>query len=228
MGCVALRNTNHWMRGGSYGLQAAEAGCAGACWTNTTPNLPAWGAKACKVGNNPLVLAVPNGDRPVLLDMAMSQFSYGKMEDYRSRGQELPVEGGFDANGKATRDPGAVLDSGRPLPIGYWKGSGLSFLLDLFAALLSGGSGTAEVGRREAEYGLSQVFIAFDLAKAPGGEGARRAVEAAIEDFHRAAPDREGGRVYYPGERMLETREDNLRRGIPLDEGLWAEVLARA
>jgi LDH2 family malate/lactate/ureidoglycolate dehydrogenase len=26
MGCVALANTNHWMRGGSYGWQAADAG----------------------------------------------------------------------------------------------------------------------------------------------------------------------------------------------------------
>ena len=27
MGLVALRNTNHWMRGGTYGKQAADAGC---------------------------------------------------------------------------------------------------------------------------------------------------------------------------------------------------------
>src|ERR1044072_6450852 len=26
VGCVALKNTNHWMRGGSYGWQAADAG----------------------------------------------------------------------------------------------------------------------------------------------------------------------------------------------------------
>ena len=35
MGCVALANTNHWMRGGTYGWQAAEAGAIGICWTNT-------------------------------------------------------------------------------------------------------------------------------------------------------------------------------------------------
>ena len=36
MGCIGLRNTNHWMRAGAYGLQAADAGCIGMCWTNTT------------------------------------------------------------------------------------------------------------------------------------------------------------------------------------------------
>ena len=35
IGCVALRNTNHWQRGGAYGLQAADAGMIGICWTNT-------------------------------------------------------------------------------------------------------------------------------------------------------------------------------------------------
>lgn len=44
IGMVAMSNTNHWMRGGAYGWQAAEAGCIGICWTNTCPNMPAWGA----------------------------------------------------------------------------------------------------------------------------------------------------------------------------------------
>jgi 3-dehydro-L-gulonate 2-dehydrogenase len=226
MGCVALRNTNHWMRGGSYGIQAVEAGCIGICWTNTLPNLPSWGAKTCNVGNNPLILAVPNGDSPAILDMAMSQFSYGKMEQSRAKGELLPVEGGFDKGGGATRDPGAILESGRPLPIGYWKGSGLSFLLDLVASLLSGGSSVAQIGDREAEYGLSQVFIAFDLEKAPDQDSTRSFVEEAIDYFHRATPDREGGKILYPGERMKMTREENLKIGIPVEEELWKEVLA--
>ncbi len=43
LGCVALANTNHWMRGGQYGLRMADAGFAALNWTNTTANLPAWG-----------------------------------------------------------------------------------------------------------------------------------------------------------------------------------------
>jgi 3-dehydro-L-gulonate 2-dehydrogenase len=224
MGCVALRNTNHWMRGGSYGLQAAEAGCVGICWTNTLPNLPSWGAKTCNVGNNPLILAVPKESGPLLLDMAMSQFSYGKMEAAEARGEMLPVDGGFDMEGNLTKDPGAVLESGRPLPIGYWKGSGLSLLLDLTAALLSGGASTARIGEQEAEYGLSQVFIAFDLEKASGAESIRGAVEEAVDAFHRASPDRENGRVFYPGERMRLIRGENLKKGIPVDERIWEDV----
>jgi 3-dehydro-L-gulonate 2-dehydrogenase len=228
IGCVALSNTNHWMRGGSYGIQAAEAGCIGICWTNTLLNLPSWGSKTPNVGNNPLILAVPNGDCHVVLDMAMSQFSYGRMETAKAKGEALPVEGGFDLNGRLTRDPGEILESGRPLPIGFWKGSGLAFLLDLLASLLSGGSSSYRISEREAEYGVSQVFVAFDLEKAANGDSIRRAVAQAIEDFHKAVPDREGGRVFYPGERMKMTREDNLKNGIPVDEKIWKDVLALA
>lgn len=73
IGCVALRNTNHWMRAGSYGLQAARAGCVGICFTNTCPLLPPWGSAEARIGNNPLCVAIPRGDsqEPLLLDMAM-------------------------------------------------------------------------------------------------------------------------------------------------------------
>ena len=43
IGLVALRNTNHWMRGATYGLRACEQGMAAICWTNTVPNMPTWG-----------------------------------------------------------------------------------------------------------------------------------------------------------------------------------------
>ena len=81
VGVVALGNNNHWLRGGSYGWQAANAGCIGICWSNTTPNMPAWGGKDIKIGNNPLVLSVPRSSgQHMVVDCALSQFSYGKLE----------------------------------------------------------------------------------------------------------------------------------------------------
>ena len=72
LGCVALRNTNHWMRGGTYGWQAAEAGCIGICWTNAYPSMPPWGAAERRLGNNPLVLAVPHEAGHVVVDFAQT------------------------------------------------------------------------------------------------------------------------------------------------------------
>jgi 3-dehydro-L-gulonate 2-dehydrogenase len=223
MGCAALRNTNHWMRAGNYGLQAAEAGCIGLCWTNTVALMPPWGARAPRLGNNPMVIALPGPDGPVLLDMAMTQFSQGKLLAYHSRGETLPVEGGFDRDGRPTRDPAAVLDSRRPMPIGYWKGSGLALMLDMVAALLSGGQATHEISRPEHETRVSQLFIAFDLRRlAP--ETAQRTVREVLESLHSAEPAEGAERPTYPGERMLRTRRESLERGVPVDPAAWQRL----
>lgn len=149
LGAVALANTNHWMRGGSYGWLAAESGLFAICWTNTLANLPAWGAASPTLGNNPLVVAIPRPDGAhVVLDMAVSQFSYGTIAAYAARGEQLPVPGGYDAAGNLSTDPADIEASQRALPIGYWKGSGLSLVLDLLAAMLSGGLATHQIPRR--------------------------------------------------------------------------------
>src|ERR1700730_10695435 len=163
IGGVALGNTNHWMRGGSYGWQAAEQGLFAICWTNTLANLPAWGAKTPHLGHNPLIIAVTRPGGHVVLDMAASQFSYGTLAAYSKRGQPLPVDGGFDTEGRLTKDAGAIEASQRALPIGYWKGSGLSLVLDMLAAMLSGGLATHQIPRDPTrESGISQIFLAID------------------------------------------------------------------
>jgi 3-dehydro-L-gulonate 2-dehydrogenase len=227
VGCVALSNTNHWMRGGSYGWQAAEAGLIGICWTNTMPNLPPWGGVEPVIGNNPLVIAVPRTAGHVVLDMAMSQFSYGALEAYRNRGELLPIEGGFDAEGNLTRDPGSIEQSRRLLPAGYWKGSGLSVVLDMMAAMMSLGRATLQIAPdplREA--GLSQMFVAMNpeaFGPAPEATVIADAIVASLEGCSAAAHH---AKVRYPGEQTLRIRAENARLGLPVEPAVWAEILA--
>ena len=226
LGCVALANTNHWMRGGSYGWQAAEAGVIGICWTNTMPNLPPWGAVEPRLGNNPLVIAVPRPDGHVVLDMAMSQFSYGTLESFRRRGEQLPVVGGFDVNGEVTRDPGAIEASARPLPIGYWKGSGLALMLDLLAALMAGGNATHQITSDSLkETGLSQMFLAFNPSLIDQASDNARVVDQIVEYVQGAEASSEA-KVRYPGERTLQIRKQNLAEGIPVEPQVWQAILA--
>ena len=225
LGCVALKNTNHWMRAGTYGLQAADAGCVGICWTNTTRLMPPWGSAERRLGNNPLVVAVPRDNGHILLDMAMSQFANGKLQIYRDRSEDLPVEGGYDREGQPTTDAGAILDSQRPLPIGYWKGSGLAFVLDLIATLLSGGQSTQDISRCKDEARVSQVFIALDVQSVAGEQILQQSVDASVDDLHEAAPLEDCSPVTYPGERMLKIRQENLRLGVLVDSLFWHQVL---
>jgi 3-dehydro-L-gulonate 2-dehydrogenase len=224
---VALRNTNHWMRGGSYGWQAAEAGMIGLCWTNTNQNLPPWGAREPRIGNNPIVVAVPRRGGHVVLDMAMSQFSYGALGSYRSRGERLPVPGGFDAEGRLSDDPAAIEDAQRPLPIGYWKGAGLSILLDLVAASLAAGAATHVISRDPLEEcDLSQIFIAFDVAGLTDPAETDRLLDAVVAHLHASEPVTPGRPVRYPGEATLAKRTENRALGIPVDPAVWDHVRA--
>lgn len=224
VGIVALRNTNHWMRPGNYGIQAVNNDCIGILWTNTVPNMPAWGGKEAKLGNNPAVFAVPYKDTPVLVDVAMSMFSYGKLEKYKREGVECPVDGGIDKNGNITRDPAAILETHQVLPIGYWKGSGLSLVLDLIASCLAGGTFTRGIGELPYETELSQLFIAFSLSNFPDRARLEDEIGKTLADLDASTPVKEGNSVHYPGEGMKKTREESMRIGVFADDTLWTKV----
>jgi len=223
IGCVALANTNHWMRGGTYGWRAAQKGFVFIGWTNTLANMPPWGAVNSKLGNNPLVIAVPYQQQAIVLDMAMSQYSFGALEFYELKNQQLPVAGGFSTEGKLTTDPGEIQKSQRILPIGYWKGAGLSLLLDILATILSGGDSVADISKKSAESGLSQVFIAIDLSKLGNFKTISVALQQIIDDYHTSVPDG-SSKVLYPGERVLAVREENSSKGIPVLLNVWNEI----
>lgn len=230
LGGVALANTNHWMRGGSYGWLAADAGVFAICWTNTLPNLPAWGASSPTLGNNPLVLAVPRpAGAHVVLDMAMSQFSYGALAAYSARGAQLPVPGGYDLSGELTRDPAAIEASKRALGIGYWKGSGLSLMLDMLAAMLSGGRSSHEIPQVPTrESGVSQIFLAVDPSSFAARADLDRIADGILDSLRAATPIDPAKPARYPGEQTLHLRQENLRLGVPVNPEIWAKLQALA
>lgn len=220
IGLVVLKNTNHWMRGGTYGWQAAEKGCIGICTTNTIANMPPWGGKEPRLGNNPLVISVPHPDGHVVLDMAVSQFSYGALHEYKLDGKKLPVAGGYDEQGRLSNDPSSIYKSQRALPIGFWKGSGLSLVLDAMLTALSGGRSVKAITEGGVETGISQLFIAIyqqDLHE--------DLIREIIAYTKSSAPAENGGRISFPGENTLRTRQENLRYGIPVNEKIWNDIL---
>lgn len=222
IGCVAVKNTNHWMRGGTYGWQAAEAGYIGICFTNTIANLPPWGGLDPRLGNNPLIIAVPRENGHVVLDMAISQYSVGKLKQYESKGEQLPLPGGYDNAGNLSTDATAILQSERLLPVGFWKGSGLSLVLDLLATVLSGGKSTAEITKSGNEAGISQVFICI---KPNSDQQTASLIEEIIAYTKTSTPEHDGGLIAYPGENTLLTRKRNLKEGVLVDEKIWNKVL---
>ena len=226
LGLVALNNTTHWMRGGAFGWQAANKGFISICWTNTESCMPAWGGTSGAIGNNPFVMSIPRKEGHIVLDMAMSQYSYGKLWLTKSKNEKLPYPGGFDVNGNLSDDPGAIEATRRVLPIGFWKGSGFAIMLDLISSLLSGGLSTAAIDK----HGMGscgsccQVFIAINPLMINSQEFIDKVLQETVEQIKastRVHPDKP---LSYPGENSLKTRIDHLANGIIVDELVWAKV----
>jgi 3-dehydro-L-gulonate 2-dehydrogenase len=105
------------------------------------------------------------------------------------------------------------------LPIGMWKGSGLSLMLDIVLTALSGGKSTKEITVAGKEAGVSQTFIAIyqpDLHQS--------LIEQIIAFTKTSAADENGGKIWYPGEKTLITRNKNTAEGIPVNEEIWNAV----
>ncbi|SKC82021.1 3-dehydro-L-gulonate 2-dehydrogenase [Maledivibacter halophilus] len=230
IGMVGLKNTTHWMRGGTYGLHAANRGYIAIMWTNTESCMPPWGGKECKLGNNPFVMAVPgvNGKPAIELDMAISQYSYGKLQVTRLAGQKLPFPGGFDKDGNVTDDPGAIEESMRIMPIGYWKGSSFSFMLDILGSVLTDGIGAPDLDKKGKGScgGASQVMIIIDPKKITDEKDMATTIEKAVEHIKSSELSENSTGIFTPGEDFVKFREEHDAKGIFVDDSVWEEIKA--
>ena len=221
IGCVTVKNTNHWMRGGTYGWMAADAQTIGICTTNTIANMPAWGGIEPRLGNNPMVIAIPRtGGQHIVLDMAMSQFSYGKLQEYELNKKLLPVAGGYDSNGILTTDASAIYLSKRTLPVGFWKGSGLSMVLDVLVTSLSGGRSVAAISENGKEYGLSQFFLCLNADHI-----SESAIDEIISYTKSHAASSLMNEIRYPGESTYAIRQRSLTEGVEVNDTIWQQIL---
>lgn len=186
--------------------------------------MPAWGAIDAKLGNNPLVFGVPYQQEAIVLDMSMSQYSFGAMELAMLNDKLLDEYGGFNSDGELTKNPKDILNSRRPLPIGLWKGSGMALLLDIFATILSSGLSTQQISEQVTEISLSQIFIAIDLAKLPHFEQIQSIINGIIIDYEKSIPANTDFPAIYPGQRVLKNRKRNESNGIPVHQSVWNEI----
>lgn len=226
IGMVAMKNSNHWMRGGAYVLKMARQGLAGIASTNSIAVMPAWGGKDHRIGSNPLIMAMP-GEPPVLVDCSMSQYSYGQLQNYVLADKELPVVGGFDDEGNLTKDPHKLWQNKRLLPMGFWKGSSMSIVLDMLLTAVTGGYSvpalTEDMG---GEFGVSQFLIAIDLSKTMD-ESTLHTEMKRIRDYVMASEPAESGQVMIAGSEIQAFMDKHAAQGgIDIHDEIWQQIIA--
>jgi 3-dehydro-L-gulonate 2-dehydrogenase len=109
--------------------------------------------------------------------------------------------------------------------MGYWKGSGLSIVLDMIATLLSNGSSVAEVTQDNSdEYGVSQIFIAIEVDRLIDGPTRDAKLQRIMDFIINAERADDNVAVRLPGHEFTRLLEENRRNGITIDDSVWAKI----
>jgi LDH2 family malate/lactate/ureidoglycolate dehydrogenase len=232
MGMAAVRHSNHCGTAAYYALMAANAGMLGISMTNASPRLAPWGSVEPIIGNNPWSFALPGADFPIVLDMANTVVANGKIRTCLREGKPLQPGWAMDAQGNPTTDP-AVAMKGLLMPIGGYKGVGISVMVDMLTAAISQGAFSKDVGRVEdatRHTDASHFFIAADLNELVTPEELSETIAAYTVSF-KAVQKKEGvSEVFLPGEIEWRIEQQRRKGGIPLSEKAVGElnVLAHA
>lgn len=226
--CLAL-HTTHWGRAHAYASRAAAQGMIGICMTNGMPCMAGWGATRSVIGNNPIAIGIPRSDpdRPVVLDMAMSQAAVGTVGTWLREGRTVPQGWGLDANGKPSSNGAEILNGGAVLPFGNHKGAGLALMIELLTAALAGGALSPEIERRD-KSGLDPDACKLFITINPEFFGSREILTARVDDFLHYLDDNasHSAPFRWPGERGWQAREQNLKHGIPVHNDIIAALTA--
>jgi LDH2 family malate/lactate/ureidoglycolate dehydrogenase len=220
IGVVSARRSTHFGMAAAYAIPAVEAGLMAMIFSNASPGMPPWGGKDRMLGTNPFCMAAPGGKhRPIILDMSPAVAARGKIRRAERRGEQIPIGYALDAQGRATTDPKAALAGGVVLPIGTYKGSGISLFMDIFGGVISGAGFGGDVGDQSKDFNRPQDVGHFFLAMKPNlfisEEEYRARIDTLVERVH-AAPRADGfAEILLPGEPEDRIEAERRRTGIP-------------
>ena len=198
---VGVRNGNNFGTAGYFGDFAARNGCAAMIYANAAPAIAPTGGQKVIFGTNPLCYAFPgvDGYDPILLDMATTVVARGKIRLAAKNGDKIPLDWALGPDGLPTDDPNEAL-KGSLLPIGGYKGYGLSMFVDIFAGLLTGSNFAGEVknlSKMDEDSGNGHLFVVIDVDKFMTPDEKR---ERIVHLYNAVKSCGEEGKVFMPGE----------------------------
>ena len=212
---------NHSGAASVYVRKLAEQGYIGIYMAVGNANhMAPWGGIDLLLSTNPIAIAVPSGDAPiVLLDIATTVAAYGKVKLAAQKGELMPDTWMIDRSGKPITDP-QKSSEGSLLPIGGYKGYGLAVMIGLLAGALN----NAAVGKSTVDFNAShdlmtntgQTIIAVD----PSAFGDRdqfiaRVVEL-VNDLKASSRLPGVNQIRVPGDGAAKVMSERLQHGIPI------------
>ena len=220
---AALRNTEHLGAIAFYADYVARQGLTVIALTISEALVHPFGGRKAMIGTNPVAIGVPANPEPLVLDMATSLVSMGKIHDHANRHAPIPEGWALDEAGNPTTDA-AAAKHGAIAPFGGAKGyaMGLAFEV-LVASLAESAIGNGVKGTLDSEHPSNKGDL-FIVIAPPHAEAARALVTEYL-DAVRASPPADPARpVLIPGDRAHAARAKSRAEGVTLDDGLWEDL----
>ena len=138
IGWVGANNSNHAGPASLYASIPMSRDMIGIYIAVGSANhLPPWGGIDMLLSTNPIAIAIPAlNEKPIILDMATTVAAYGKVKTAAEKGESMPEGWMIDKLGNPITDPKRSSE-GFLLPIGDYKGYGLSLVFGILAGTLN-------------------------------------------------------------------------------------------
>jgi len=230
VGFVGVRKSSHFGIAGYTAMQALKKDMIGIVISHTDASVIPFGGKRPAIGTNPLAVAVPTDrDYPILLDMATSAASLGKILVAKSKGESIPPDWGVDEEGEPTTDPRRVKYM---VPMAGPKGYALALIFDILSGPLTGALFGKRLPLMYGDYDkhreLGHFIGAIKVANFVPVAEFKRLVGLMIDDLHATPPAKGFARVLVPGEKEHLTRLQYEKEGIPIPSETLGELRACA
>ncbi|GAB3346249.1 Ldh family oxidoreductase [Modestobacter lapidis] len=220
---AVISGNNHLGMLAYYADHVARRGQVLIATTSTEALVHPWGGREALVGTNPIAIGVPADPEPLVLDMATSRVSAGKIRHHAGRGQPIPEGWALDAVGNPTTDAAAAVD-GALAPFGGAKGYGLAVALGALTGALTASALGRDVTGTLSDKAPNTKGDVFVVVEVPAS--ARRAVGAYLQTLRSSNPSDPANPVSVPGDGGLRRRTAALHDGVVLSAELWQRIRA--
>jgi len=212
---------------GYYSRKITDSGFVGIVMAGATPVVAPEGSYQAVFGTNPLSIAVPGDESPVVLDMATAAMAFFGVIEAKTAGQILPEGVAFSRSGEGTRDPDEALTGALRTFDSSRKGSGMSFMIQALTGPLIG---AAYLGLGNSpDNWAGHLLLAIDPEMFAGLSELRSGVATIADSVRAATPLPDVARVYAPGERGDQTAAQVQEQGwLDLEQNLWEGLIAVA
>lgn len=226
IGAVSVYNSTHFGAAAYFSLLASKQDLIGISSTHADSLMLSHSGVRPFFGSNPLCFSAPcESEDPFCLDMATTLVSWNKLLRHRRDSKNIPSDWACDIRGDPTTNPDDAVSL---LPIGGYKGFGLSMVIDIVCSLLSGMPFGRDITKMyadpiEKKRHLGHFFMAIDIARFTDATMFKERLRMIVDEVRSEPAKNSEIPVMVPGDPEKKMFDIRSNAGIPVSIAAYEE-----